>query len=273
MGDEPVRSRVWQRFLLLVALVAFVALLAAGAAPGAADRCVPWPGELTPLPRVDDADPGRARWADLRVTELVQRAQLAEPTASVESYRLWRRVLCFEPENELAWRGLARTRPVRVYRPEVGWGGDALPASFSVDPWGALAAPIRMARPQPRVMEAKPAASEDPQRPADARATELLREGEASLRAAHFEEALGHTAAARRELDSAGTSAEERALRARLEVLAAIAQVALGDDEAARQSFGRALEAQPGLELDPGRTSPKVMRALEGARAAADVSP
>jgi hypothetical protein len=62
-------------------------------------------------------------------------------------------------------------------------------------------------------------------------------------------------------------------LRARLEVLAAVAQVAHGDDEAARQSFGRALEAQPGLELDPGRTSPKVMRALEGARAAAEASP
>ena len=66
---------------------------------------------------------------------------------------------------------------------------------------------------------------------------------------------------------------DERALRARLEVLAAIAQVALGDDAAARRSFGRALEAQPGLELDPGRTSPKVMRALEGARAAAEASP
>jgi len=270
MGDEPARSRVWQRFLLLVSLVV---PLAAGAATDEVERCVPWPGEPTPLPRVDAADPGRARWADLRVAELVQRAQLAEPTASVESYRLWRRVLCFDPENELAWRGLTRTRPVRVYRPEVGWGEDALRASFSEDPWGALAAPVRMARPRPRVAEAEPAASEDPQGPAHARVTELLREGEASLGAAHFEEALGHTAAARRELDAAGASSEERALRARLEVLAAVAQVALGDDEAARQSFGRALEAQPGLELDPMRTSPKVMRALEGARAIAEASP
>jgi hypothetical protein len=270
MGDESGRVGVWRRFVLLVA---FVVPLAAGAASGEADHCAPWPGEPTPLPRVDAAEPGRARWADLRVTELVQRAQLAEPTASVESYRLWRRVLCFDPENALAWRGLARTRPVRVYRPEVAWGDVALRASFSEDPWGALAAPVLVARPRPRVLEEESAETEEPQPPAHARVRELLREGEASLGAAHFEEALGHTAEARRELEAAGSSAEERALRARLEVLAAIAQVALGDDEAARQSFGRALEAQPGLELDPASTSPKVMRAFEGARAPAEASP
>jgi hypothetical protein len=271
MGDGPLTSRAWQRLLLLAALAA---PLAAAAAPGEADRCAPWPGEPTPLPRVDATGPGRARWAELRVAELVQRAQLAEPTASVESYRLWRRVLCFDPENELAWRGLARTRPVRVYRPEVGWGEEARPASSSVDPWGALAAPVRMARPQPRVVEEEP--GEDERRRVLARVEELLRESEASLEAAHFQEALGRTAAARRELDSGGapgTPAEARALRARLEVLAAVAQVALGDDAAARRSFGRALEAQPGLELDPVRTSPKVMRALEGARAAAGAAP
>ena len=47
MDDEPARSRVWQRFLLLVVLLL---PLAAGAAPGEAERCVPWPGEPTPLP-------------------------------------------------------------------------------------------------------------------------------------------------------------------------------------------------------------------------------
>jgi hypothetical protein len=270
MGDEPVTSRTWQRLLLLAALVA---PLAAAAAPGETDRCALWPGEPTPLPRVDAADPGRARWAELRVAELVKRAQLAELAASVESYRLWRRVLCLDPENELARQGLARTRPVRVYRPEVGWGEGALPASSSVDPWASLAAPVRMARPQPRVLEEEPAASDDQQRRALARVTELLQESEASLETAHFEEALERTVAARRDLDAAGTSGDERALRARLEVLTAIAQVALGDAAAARQSFGRALEAQPGLELDPGRTSPKVMRALEGARAAAETGP
>jgi hypothetical protein len=273
MADEPLESRAWQRLLLLAALVA---PLAATAAPAEADRCSPWAGEPTPLPRVDAADSARARWAELRVTELVERAQLAEPTASVESYRLWRRVLCFDPENKLAWRGLARTRPVRIYRPDVSWGQGAAPASSAVDPWGRLAAPVRMLRPQPRAVERAPAAGEDRRRRALARVTELLREGEANLKAAHFEEALGRTEAARRELDAAGgagNAGDVRALRARLEVLAAIAQVALGDDAAARRSFGRALEAQPGLELDPGRTSPKVMRALESARGAGEGSP
>jgi hypothetical protein len=269
MGDEPVTSRAWQGLLLLAALVAPLA----AAAPGETDRCAPWPGEPTPLPRVDASDPGRARWAELRVAELVQRAQLAEPTASVESHRLWRRVLCLDPENELARRGLARTRPVRVYRPEVGWVEGTLLASSPADPWGSLSAPVRMGRPRPRVVQEEPAPSDERQRRALARVTELLQESEESLKTAHFEEALGRTVAARRELDAAGTSGDERALRARLELLAATAQVALGDDAAARQSFGRALEAQPGLELDPERTSPKVLRALEGARAAAETGP
>jgi len=267
MVAGPLMSRAWRRLLLLVVLVAPLA----GAAPGREDRCAPWPGEPTPLPRVDAADSGRARWAELRVAELVQRAQLAEPTAGVESYRLWRRVLCFDPENELAWRGLARTRPVRVYRPEVGWGSGGSAASSAVDPWGGLAAPVRVERWQPLVREEAP--GEDGQRRDLARVEALLRESEKSLEEAHFEEALQRAGAARRELGTAGPGEgprDVRALRARLEVVAAIAEVALGDDAAARQSFGRALEAQPGLELDPGRTSPKVMRALDGARSAAE---
>ncbi len=270
MADRPVTSRPGQRLLLLAALVA---PLAAAAEPGQTDRCAQWPGEPAPLPRVDAADSYRARWAELRVAELVERAQLAEPVASVESYRLWHRVLCFDPENELARQGIMRTRPVRVYRPEVVWVEGALLASSSVDPWGSLSKPVRVGRPPLRAAREEPAAGDDRQRRALARVTELLEESEASLQTAHFEEALGGTAAARRELDAAGSSADERALRARLEVLAAIAQVALGKDAAARQSFGRALEAQPGLELDPRRTSPKVMRALEGARAAAETGP
>jgi hypothetical protein len=267
MGDEPLKSRAWQRLLLLAALVAPFA----AAAPGEAELCKPWPGEPAPLPRVGAAEPGRARWAELRVAELVERAQLAESTASVESYRLWRRVLCFDPENELALRGLERMRPVRVHRPDVVWGTAARRAATARDPWSELAAALRMTRPRPRVVEVDPAERE--RRRVLARVEGLLREGEESLEAAHFEEALERAGAARRELDAAGSSADARSLRARSEVLAAIAQVALGDEAAARRSFGRALEVQPGLELDPGRTSPKVMRVLEGARAAAETGP
>jgi hypothetical protein len=45
-----------------------------------------------------------------------------------------------------------------------------------------------------------------------------------------------------------------------------IAQLALDQDDAARRSFGRALDFDPGLELSPREFSPKVRGALEAAR-------
>lgn len=63
--------------------------------------------------------------------------------------------------------------------------------------------------------------------------------------------------------------AELRQRRVRLELLSATAQLALGDERAARESLIRAIESQPDLVLDPEKTPPKVMRALELARRAA----
>ena len=54
--------------------------------------------------------------------------------------------------------------------------------------------------------------------------------------------------------------------RTQLEVLSATAQIALGHDKAARESFQRALAANPQLELDAGSTSPKIRRVFETVR-------
>ena len=71
---------------------------------------------------------------------------------------------------------------------------------------------------------------------------------------------------ARRLLESLPGDEASRALKTRVEVLSATAQVALGDEDAARKSFTRALASDPELQLDPMITSPKVMQALNDAR-------
>jgi len=88
-----------------------------------------------------------------------------------------------------------------------------------------------------------------------------------SLRNARFEEALVDARKARsllRALDSQPGVAQRKA---RVETLSAMAEVALGRDDAARASFARALEADPLLALDADAVSPKILRVFEEARA------
>lgn len=228
----------------------------------AREACGPWAGEPDPLPTITDPDSARARWAELRILELSMLARRLEARASVEGHRLWRRVLCLDPRSELGWRGVARTQPVRVYRPPLRWG-EGRPATE--DPWAALAGPIRVVRPPP---------APPPERPPElVRAAELVEEGEAKLRGARFEEALSRALAARRELEGLEPAPADGALRVRLELVAAVAQVALGDEAGAQESLVRALALDPGLDLDPARTSPKVLRALEAARTQQELAP
>jgi hypothetical protein len=271
------------------------ALLAPGTSARAAESiCEAWLGEPAPLPTVASRDPALARWAELRVAELSVRAQLAEAGDAIESHRLWRRVLCLDPASPLAWRGLDRTRSLRIYRPLLEWGDPRQARAAPSDPWDGLAAPVQVARaPAPRTAAAarpvqgappqraalaparKPAAPPAPAPPEPARAPSaaherarsLVAQGEESLRGARFEEALARAEAARAALAPEPNSSAAGALRARAEVLAATAQIALGDEAAARASFTRALAADPALALDPAHTSPKVLRALEAARA------
>src|SRR5262249_15516003 len=88
------------------------------------------------------------------------------------------------------------------------------------------------------------------------------------LRAARFQDALTELERARGRvaaLESSGSPAAS-AKRARLEVMAGTAWVALGADVAAEESFTRALRADAGLTLDPAQTSPKVIRSFEQSR-------
>lgn len=254
----------------------------------AEEPCQPWPGEPTPLPTTAETDPALARWSELRVAELVARAQVAEARDPVESHRLWSRVLCIDSANELAWRGVDRTRLVRVYRPGVGWGWGRARAAAVADPWEGLAVTISVPRPAspsaapprpapPRTVAAPAPAGEgrdsgaaervrQRQQAALAEAQRMAASAESSLREARFEQALARADDARRLLDGLPGDELGSSLRARVEVLSATAHIALGDQDAARRSFSRALASDPGLRLDPMKTSPKVMQALNDAR-------
>jgi LysM repeat protein len=130
--------------------------------------------------------------------------------------------------------------------------------------------PLWIPRPGERIARARPSASSRAAQPARARAaleTRLERAGEL-LRTAHFEEALAEAERARPSVAAleAAETADSGAQRARLEILAATASVALGDDAAAAQSFERALAGDPTLRLDPARFSPKLIRRFEQTR-------
>jgi len=94
----------------------------------------------------------------------------------------------------------------------------------------------------------------------------MIQDTEQRFRSARFEETLEEARKARSLLIPlrAQPGAAER--RARIEVLSAMAEVALGRDAAARASFRRALAADPGLTLAPGEVSPKILRVFEETR-------
>ncbi len=94
----------------------------------------------------------------------------------------------------------------------------------------------------------------------------FIERSETHLRAAYFEAALESADSARALLDALSESSQKRS-RVRLEIVSATIYMALGDREAALSSMGRALLADPDLELDPTVVSPKVMRVLHAARA------
>jgi len=100
----------------------------------------------------------------------------------------------------------------------------------------------------------------------------LLERCEAEVRAARFEQALATAAELRARLD-ARPDASDAAHRVRLEVASATAYVALEQRDAALGALERALAADPGLELDPAQTSPKVLAVFRAARSQAATSP
>jgi tetratricopeptide (TPR) repeat protein len=105
----------------------------------------------------------------------------------------------------------------------------------------------------------------DTQEPGAAETSALLDRCEAALRAAHFEQALASADEARDRIDARNEAAHDPD-RVRLEIASATAYVALGQNDAALESFERALIADPDLELDPALISPKVLTVFRAAR-------
>jgi hypothetical protein len=231
-------------------------LLWAGAAP-AESPCAPWPDEPHPLPRRDDPDPLRARWAALRLRELDGAAQRLEALEPARARLFWTHALCIAPNDARALRGLAEPNaPVTVHRPEVLQGSAEAPAPNA---WASLDETILVV---PAVRRAAPRRPD----PAAAQLDQLVEETANLVRAARFEDALVSAERARKQ--AATLPREVRAGRsATLEVWAATAALALGRESEARDGLNRALAANPGLSLDEGTTSPKVRQALESVRA------
>jgi hypothetical protein len=252
---------------LLVALGAALAPLVLAVPTALAEPCAAWPGELAPLPTPEDEDQLRARWAALRTVELAQRAERLEPTDPTEANLLWRHALCIDPSHAAALEGAARTARVRVHRPLVVRASSA-DSSASADPWGQLDAPIRVVPPPPPPPPPEPPVPDLARARVLEEAEQLLEETEGLVRGARFEAAIAGATELRTRLEGLADDDQLRESRVRLEVLAATAQIALGREDEARESFGRALAVRPDLELDPMKTSPKVIRVLEAARAA-----
>lgn len=88
---------------------------------------------------------------------------------------------------------------------------------------------------------------------------------------AHFHTALALSRSTLEQLDARDRFRVEGMRRARLWVLTATAEVALGRRAEARESMKKALRADPGLILDRDEVSPKLAVLLQEARQSADL--
>lgn len=256
-----------------VALIAFAAAAPAAGAQTASPSadCVSWAGEFDPLPTVADSDPLRARWARMRVDQLSQLAVRAEAQDLAEANRLWRRVQCLEPDSEAAQAGVDRTLPNVAAKPPASDGAAKPPASNvaarPASPSGAVPAQDDASSASTKRATARTQARPRPPRAKQAASVAApLERTEQLIRDARFGDALG-------EIERLRPEAVRPTERARLEVLAATAQVAFGDEAAARASIERALRAEPALALDARTTSPKLLRVLDEARAVSSAPP
>lgn len=245
------KLRVGRRRLRVAIAVGLAGATLAG--PAAAKPCAPWPGEPDPLPRRDDTDAPRARWAALRATDLASRARALEAVAPLEAHQLWQRLRCFQAEDAELREGLERTRPLRVHRLEVV--SSTVPEATG-DPFAALALPI----------------SQPPQEPpvrVDLRIRLLgsidrwLERTEGFVAEARFKDALAAAGETRRRLAQMRWNADLTPRWVRLEVLEATVQIARGREEEAHACAARALANDPTLLLDASGTSPKVVQLFD----------
>jgi hypothetical protein len=235
----------------------------AAASQAESELCASWTGEIEPLPTVSDPDPLLAAWAELRADQLAEVALLLELRSRVLAHRVWRHASCLDPERLELLHGLARTTPVRWFRPpilgvdESGVSEGEEISGPGSERSGELGEPIRVVLARTPAPESLPPALD---------LTEQIAAAEKALREARFELALEWVERGRRLLGSEGPTRERPGQRAQLEVLAATAEIALGREDEARESLERALRAQAGLSLDPAVHSPKVVQLFESVR-------
>jgi hypothetical protein len=194
--------------------------------------CAAWPGEPSPLPRLDHPDPFLARWAQLRAQELARMAGELESTDPRGAHETWEHFRCLDPAGELA---RLENEPGSLGTTEVA---ETPPVSSRPGPGGPDWSPI------------------------DAK----IETAEALVRGARFQQALETANQIRPTLASIEDGPGSSLRRTQIEVLSATAQIALGRLQAAHESFERALAADPELELDAGSTSPKIRRVFETVR-------
>jgi hypothetical protein len=228
---------------------------------------------------VSDPDPLLAAWAQIRANQLVEVAWKLEPHSRVLANRVWRHASCLDPDRLEFVHALSRTAPVRWARPPILGAdrvkvakGKELPepvSEWSWDPGEPIRVVVSRTPPSPPGREGQlerfqPSVREE---------TDPIAAAERALREARFELALEWVERGRGSLEAQGPTPEGPARRAQLEVLAATAEIALGQEDAARESLGRALRAEPELSLDPARHSPKLVRLFEQVRAGEGPSP
>jgi len=224
----------------------------------------------------------------MRAHELAVLALELERSAPGDALKVWLHVACLDPERDDAPEGAVRTALVRIHAPEVmreepdvaSQAPDLASAFTQLDNPILVAPPKRLAEVTPRratpprakkrgvAQQARPSPHAAPQG-VPSLADGLLDEAEGLVRQAHFEEALETARKAREAVPETGDQAALRKRRARADVIAGTAQVALGQDAEARASFERAIQTDPSLRLDRANTSPKVLRAFEAARGGA----
>jgi len=234
--------------------------------------CASWAGEIEPLPSVSDPDPLRAAWATIRADQLAEAAWKLEPHSRALANRVWRHASCLDPDRLDFIHALSRTAPVRWVRPPILGAdvieveaGEGLPEPVGKGS-GDLGEPIRVVVARIPTPEGRSEGVRESDRPALLEAVEPIAAAEEALQEARFVLALERVERGRRLLETQGPAWERPRQRAQLEVLAATAEIALGREEAARESLERALRAQPELSLDPARHSPKLVRLFEEVR-------
>ena len=165
-------------------------------------------------------------------------------------------------------------RPAGSCQPRVGLAWALLPLACTlVAAQASASTPLARGaaepdRPRPEAAAATSSAGGE-DKGATARLAQVdreLAEIDRFLATVHFHTALAVVGATRDLLDRFGEDPQLGARRARLEVMAATAEVALGQRTPARRSMERALRAVPHLSLDEREASPKLLELLREAR-------